>query len=865
MKKILIHIAILSVLVSSCNPTRKSSKYLDEGVSLTAVEVFGKSEYKASRTREIDILHTDLKVSFDWTRQYLIGEATLTLKPYFYTTDVVVLDAKGQEIKEVNLIKGTERKLLKYTYANDVLSIQLDRNYAKSETFKIGIDYIAKPNERKTNKGLAVSDDKGLYFINPLNEDQDIPQQLWTQGETEANSVWFPTIDSPNERCTHQIAMTVNEKFTTLSNGDLVSSVFDSNGNRTDTWVQNKPIAPYLFMMSVSDYAVVRDSLNGMEVNYYVDKDYAPYAREIFENTTEMISFYSELLGYAYPWSKYSQVIAHEYVSGAMENVGAVIFGDFVQMTHKEMIDGKNEDIVAHELFHHWFGDVVTCESWSNLPLNESFATYGEYLWFEHKYGKMKADEGLHIDLRSYLREANSGSVNNLIRFHYNKPDDMFDSHSYAKGGRILHMLRNYVGDEAFFTALKSYLHENEYSSVEIHQLRLAFEKVTGEDLNWFFNQWFMGKGHPDLEITYTYDSLHAMQHIHVQQLQNVQEYSLFKLPVDIDIYTEGIKKTYAVMVDSVSQTFSFRSQVKPDLVNFDSRKILVCTKNDKHTMQEMAFMYANAPLYKDKHEAVLFADQENVEIEVAKSLLLDAMLDESDAIRSMAVSRYKKFDEIEDLKLKGVLVSTLKNDEDSEVRSEAAIALYDKYSWAAEMVGVFEDQIKVDSSYLVISELIKGIAIADSNKGLSYANKFQNSENLDVLFAVSEVYSAYGDTSSASFFKRLYPKAKGYEVISFIDYYKDYLYLLDNIEIQKQAIKIFEKEAENDLVWFIRYYAVSAMVDLRDYYQIQSRFHIKKGHLDTADAYNNLITQIDEKLTELRLGERDQRVFMKR
>ncbi len=865
MKKLFVQFSLLTLILAGCNSSKESSDYLSQQVELAAVEIFGQTEYRASRTREIDILHTDLNVRFDWTQQYMYGEAIITLKPYFYTTDIVVLDAKGQEIKEVSLVTLTEQKPLKYSYANDVLSIQLDRNYAKSETLKIFIDYVAKPEERNINKGSAVSDDKGLYFINPLNEDLNTPQQIWTQGETEANSVWFPTIDSPNERCTHKIAITVDQKFTTLSNGDLVSSVEGGKGKRTDIWVQNKPIAPYLFMMAVSEYAVVKDSLNGMDVNYYVDKDYEPYAREIFENTTEMISFYSDLLGYEYPWSKYSQATAHEYVSGAMENVSAVIFGDFVQQTHQEMIDGKNEDVVAHELFHHWFGDVVTCESWSNLPLNESFATYGEYLWFEHKYGRMRADEGLDYDLRSYLREAKSGSVNDLIRFHYNKPDDMFDSHSYAKGGRILHMLRNYVGDEAFFEALKMYLHDNEYTSVEIHQLRLAFEKVTGQDLNWFFNQWFMGKGHPELDITYTYDSAQAMQHIYVEQMQDVDAYSLFKLPVDIDIYAGGTKKRYAVMVDSVSQTFSFRSDVKPDLVNFDSRKILVCTKEDHHTMQEMTFMYANAPLYKDKREAVLFAVQAEDDLAEAKELLLNAMVDDYSGIRELAVSNYEKFNEIEDLKLKAVLVSNLKNDPSSGVRAEATVALYDKYSWAEEMVGVFESQIKVDSSYAVISELLKGIAISDSTRGMTYATKFQDSEGLDVLFAVAEVYSVYGSSDNSEFFTKLYPKSSGYEVMAFIDYYKEFLFLIDDVETHKKGIAIFEKEANNQMAWFIRYYGVSALVDLRDYYQTKSSYYSKNGKTKEVTQFDELISSVNKILTDLRMNERDQRVFMQR
>ena len=865
MKKILFAIAVIGGVLSSCNPSKTNARYLDDAVELTAIEVFSDSPYRASRTRTIDIIHTDLKVSFDWTKQYLYGKATLTLKPYFYKTDQVILDAKGQEILEVSLLDGTLIKRLEYAYSNDVLTIQLDRNYGNSELVKIFIDYVAKPEERITKKGHAVADDKGLYFINPLNEEINKPQQVWTQGETQASSVWFPTIDSPNERCTHQISMTVDEKFVTLSNGDLVSSTNNNDGTRTDTWVQNKPIAPYLFMMAVSEYEVVKDSLNGMQVNYYVDSGYENDAREIFKNTTEMITFYSDVLGYDYPWSKYSQVIAHDYVSGAMENVGAVIFGDFVQQTHQEMIDGDNEETVAHELFHHWFGDLVTCESWSNVPLNESFATYGEYLWFEHKYGSLRADEHLDNDLDRYLQEANNGSVYDLIRFKYNKADDMFDSHSYAKGGRVLHMLRNYVGDEAFFAALKMYLHDNEFSSVEIHQLRLAFEKVTGEDLNWFFNQWFMGKGHPDLEITYTYDSTTSVQHIVVDQLQDVDEFSMFRLPVDIDIYIGSTKQTYHVIVDSVSKTFSFKVSAKPDLVNFDAKKVLICTKSENHTMSEMSFMYHNAPLFKDKHEALMFAYSEITDADLAKDLILDAMMDEYSGIRSLAVSFYDKFNEIEDLKLRDILVSSLQKDPSSDVRTEAVIALYDYYTWDEEMVSIFTNQITADSSFMVISELIRGIAISDSTLGMKYAKMFESTPSLDVMLSCAEVYSVYGNKSNSKFFVKLYPNAEGYYVMSFLDYYKDYLVLIDDVKAQNSAIAIFEKEAENEMGWYVKYYAVSGLVDLRSYYETLASRYSKSGNSEKATSYATLVRRIDDFLTELRVSEKDSRVFMKR
>ncbi len=139
---------------------------------------------------------------------------------------------------------------------------------------------------------------------------------------------------------------------------------------------------------------------------------------------------------------------------------------------------------------------------WSNLPLNESFATYGEYLWFEHKYGRDEADWHLQFDLWNYLEEAVTGEKE-LIRFYYEERDDMFDAHSYQKGGRVLHLLRSIIGDEAFFKSLNLYLNKYEFGTAEIHDLRMAFEEVTGQDLNWFFNQWFMSKGHPHVSLNY--------------------------------------------------------------------------------------------------------------------------------------------------------------------------------------------------------------------------------------------------------------------------------------------------------------------------------------------------------------------------
>ncbi|MDW8274269.1 MAG: M1 family metallopeptidase, partial [Chitinophagales bacterium] len=401
--------------------------------------------YRAAYSIEFDLLHTKLDVFVDWSKQHLPGKAWLTLKPHFYPTDSLVLDAKGFDLKEVSLVsKDGSRKPLSFSYDSLKLKIRFNKKIYAHDTLQLYIEYTAKPNERKSGGSAAIASDKGLFFINPLGAEKNKPTQLWTQGETEANSCWFPTIDAPNQRCTGEISITCEKKYLTLSNGLLTSSVDLGNGLRKDTWTMRLPHAPYLFMIVVGEFAVVKDKWRNITVDYYVEPEYAPYAKDIFGHTPEMLEFFSKKLGYDFPWPKYAQVIVRDYVSGAMENTSASLFGEFVMRTRRELLDNNYEDIVAHELFHQWFGDLVTCESWSNLPLNESFATYGEYLWAEHKYGKMEADKMLYQNLKSYFDEAQTKNET-LIRFFYNDKEEMFDRHSYEKGGHVLHMLRKLV------------------------------------------------------------------------------------------------------------------------------------------------------------------------------------------------------------------------------------------------------------------------------------------------------------------------------------------------------------------------------------------------------------------------------------
>lgn len=254
---------------------------------------------------------------------------------------------------------------------------------------------------------------------------------------------------------TQEIYLTVDTAFETLSNGLLLSTQINGDGTKTDYWKQSLPNAPYLTMVAAGDFAIIKDRWRNIEVNYYVDKPYEKYARLIFGNTPEMLEFFSKKLNMDYVWEKYSQIVVHDYVSGAMENTTAVVHGTNMLEDARELMDYNYEDYISHELFHHWFGNLVTCESWSNLTLNEGFANYSEYLWREYKYGRDDADYSNQGEQSAYLLYTAKNDPT-LIRYDYEDREDMYDVVSYQKGGRVLHMLRKYVGDDAFYAALKT-------------------------------------------------------------------------------------------------------------------------------------------------------------------------------------------------------------------------------------------------------------------------------------------------------------------------------------------------------------------------------------------------------------------------
>lgn len=796
---------LIAALVVACQSGKKSQKSasLEQQLVTNPPSVLAdtsKAEVNTPPKKEIyqetnalvcDLVHTKLEVSFDWTNSQLNGKAQIRLKPHFYPTNMCYLNARGMDLKSVKLLalasgepaspskgkkeaaateKWTELNST-YKYENDSIKINLGREFKKDENFIIEIEYLAKPEELKQGGSNAISSDKGLYFINPKSINPYKMPQIWTQGETQSNSAWFPTIDSPNQKTTQEIYMTVLDRFTTLSNGILINSKKNNDGTRTDYWKMDEPHAPYLFMMAVGEFKKVTDEpWRGKEISYYVEADYVPHAKGIFGNTKEMIEFFSSKLGVPYAWPKYAQIAVRDYVSGAMENTSATLHGDFaVYATTRELIDGnKGEDIIAHELFHQWFGDLVTCESWSNLPLNESFATYGEYLWQEYKFGRDAADRH-HLQSRSGYLSA-SKQVH-LIRYNYENREDMFDAFSYNKGGQVLHMLRKAVGDDAFFASLKRYLENRKFKTAEIHDLRLAFEEVTGKDMNWFFNQWFFAKGHPVLEISNTYNATDKTIELTVEQKQDFKNTPLYKLPVCVDVYENGKATRHELLITEAKQTFRIKAESKPQLVNFDAERQMLADITYKKSIEEYIFQYKNAPLFYDRLEAINELAKNMKEPLAYETIKQAAQRDRFDRLREASANRMYSVAKEKESDLKPLMIGIFEKDEKTTVRANALEFLNRNYA-ADKELDALNDKALIEASYAIVSEALKYFAKKDAKLALEKVKNYENDGSKSILTTIAGIYANNGSDKEIEFFHKNMKYYGGFELITYLSNY---------------------------------------------------------------------------------------------
>ncbi len=506
--------------------------------------------------RVVDALHLALEVSFDWEESAVDGTVVHRFRSLRRDLKKIELDAVKIDVHEVTDGRG---RRLEHESFKDRLRIRLAEPVARTEEFEVKIRYRCHPK-------------LGVYFRKPVEEAPDRPKQIWTQGEALEARHWIPCQDHPVDKLTSEITVHAPGDLMALSNGRLkdVRKEADESG-RIFHWVQEKPHATYLIAVVVGEFAEYKDAWEGIEIRSFVPLSRKDQAKRSFESTGDMMAFFSDKLGYPYPWHRYDQICVHEFLFGGMENTTLTILTEGTLHDEAAAQDVSSRGLVAHELAHQWFGDLVTCKDWAHIWLNESFATFldnqyrGHHLgWDEEVYGrKENGDEYLEEDRNRYRRA--------LVTRRYRAPGDMFDSHAYPKGARIIAMLMNVVGEESFWAGLQHFLKGHEFTSVETEDLRLAMEAATGRSLQWFFDQWVYSGGHPEYRVSYEWDEDAASLKLKVEQTQKLDELTtLFRMPVDIEITTPAGKKIQRVEVSKREETFTFPCAERPRMVRFD-------------------------------------------------------------------------------------------------------------------------------------------------------------------------------------------------------------------------------------------------------------------------------------------------------
>lgn len=624
--------------------------------------------------RTYDVQHYIIRTRFDVESKTVYGDTTVLLKPLANGLQMFELDATGMEFESVKL--DPEGKELRWSQAPNKLSITLDRSYSSSDTVAVRVKYRATP-------------EKGLYFIpaSPATRYRRYakPAQIWTQGEPEENHFWFPCYDYPDDKATSEQFITTSANEVAISNGALLETTNNPDGTRTFHWKMDQPHSSYLISMVVGNYVKLTDSYRNIPIEYYTYPGTEAKARSAFGRTPQMMQFFSERFGYEFPFNKYAQTIVANFIFGGMENVTATTQAD------TEILSGDGNDpslnvdnLVSHELSHSWFGNIATCKDWANLWVNEGFATFFEAAYKEHAVGREAYLEELRSDAASYFSEDSYQYRRPIISSRYQKPVDLFDSTLYKKGGVVVHMLREVVGDEVFWKALNVYLNEFKYQNTDARDVQRVFERVSGKSLDWFFDQWLYKAGYPEFRVRHSYNPQTRQLSLDVEQTQmpDATTPAVFHLPgVEIEIGTTRGRKTERIDITKRTERFTFKLDSRPRMVVFDKGERILKKLDFPQPGEMTVFQLQNstdaiariiaAEHLKEMGDAALFEDERRERIEALRHALTR---DSFYGVRAAAASALAKFKSSE--AMNALLEGT--KDRDSRVRAAAIDGIKD-------------------------------------------------------------------------------------------------------------------------------------------------------------------------------------------
>jgi len=659
--------------------------------------------------RDFDAIHYRIKLDIDMVGKQLIGQNTVTLTPLRSDLTKVTLDAVSLVVTDVLDSKGFP---LSYTQGEGKLHINLARTYSNTDTVTFNVRY---------NLTEQVG---GLKFIDKTETN---PMQVSSDCWPNKARQWIPCYDYPHDKVTQEMIVTVDNAYKVLSNGELLSITEDNlRGKNTYHWKQSLPHSTYLINLSIADYTVFEDSLDALPVNYWVYKRHEEDAKRSFAKTPYMIDFFNKLYGYAYPWEKYDQVIsAHQ--GGGAEATSASLLGEGAVTTRQEEIDFSFEGILAHEIAHQWWGDLVTLRSWEHSWINESFATYSDYLYKRYDWGEDEAAYDLMRKRNGYLREAHTRYMRPIVFNRYEHPGQNFDSHAYPKGANVLHMLRFVLGDDTFFRVISEFLHRFEFQAVSTQDFMRCAKDVSGMNLDWFFEQFLFHPGHAVFEVTKNWDESTKTLGLEIKQTQDKWEnVPIYSIPVNIGFYHKDGKSVEKVWLKEHVDKFEFKFDKAPLMVRFDEGNHLLKEWTYLKNEEELLFQVEN-----DDVTGRLWAiDQLKAFHSSPKTIqkwIELAMNDPFWVVREAAVQNISEFHGSSN---KDVFLHAI-SDSNSKVRA-ASIKALGKIK-DPSMIGDFRRIFETDDSYLVRAQAL--IAIGENGnqsqvRFLSEAAKVRSPRN---------------------------------------------------------------------------------------------------------------------------------------
>jgi aminopeptidase N len=621
-----------------------------------------------------------MALRFNIEQKKVFGDVTHSLSILHEGTSKIAFDSVGLTIQSVSVNRGAA----KFESTADKLIVALPAVAHAGEKFEIEIRYEGKPA-------------KGLYFILPDKEYPDRPIQIWTQGESEDTRYYLPTYDYPNDRLTTETILTVPASWTTVANGKLVSVSNASGGMKTWTWREGLPSSTYLITVVAGEFDEAKQSWRGLPVTYYAPKGRGDRLLPNYERTPAMMELFSKKLGVDYPWEKYAQVMVDDFVAGGMENTSATTNTSSSLKSPKVIPEfpGDEDPLISHELAHQWFGDLVTCKDWGNVWLNEGFATFFEMVWSEEHYSKEQADFERWQKMKKWLDLANL-YAKPMVRHDFEDSSE-FDGNAYDKGGLVLYMLRQQIGEERFYRGLRRYLEVNRGRNVVTADLIKAIEEANHIDVQHFFDQWVYGAGAPKFEISYNYDDAKHEIALGVKQTQKSEGHvGLFQVPVEVEVVTPSGGKSHTVHITKEAQTFAIPADAAPLMVVFDKGGRVLKSADFYKEKKEWIYQLANATELADRADAIAALGKIKNDDEVLAALGNAVSTDKAWGVRDIAADALGRMGNAGAGKQ---LLDALNSDEQPFVRNHIVAAL-GEIKDDPKIAGKLETIAREDSSY---------------------------------------------------------------------------------------------------------------------------------------------------------------------